>query len=311
MKPVEEAFASDAFRRVILPGIVVWLGVHPLIATLAARMESLYGVGSTLLLIAEVIFFGLVISSPVQPIYYVYEGFALQSLTAIAGWANKRRVRALNETLTEFELQTQLPGSLSPFDRSRCGKTYERLLDFPVRLRDDGMGEHYCERPTRLGNIIATYELYPKTRYGIDGVFYWFHLLHLAPENSQREFAGQYAFAESLVLASFSGALVAILHLFILIGFGIGKLFPNFIVVVLHTGPKTSASLMVFGVAIWAVFYAAALPAHREAGKQFQSIVDAVMPCFVDWISKARAPLDDTTIRESKKVWKYLGRTFE
>ena len=69
MEPVEEAFASDIFRRVILPGIVPAIGIHPLISIWASFLDSLCGIGATPMLVGEVVFFGLVVSSAIQWIY--------------------------------------------------------------------------------------------------------------------------------------------------------------------------------------------------------------------------------------------------
>jgi hypothetical protein len=301
MKPVEDAFASETFRRVILPGIVLAAGLHPLVSVLAPFIDSLYGLAASVLLVAEVVFFGLVVSSATQWIYYVYEGFRLQPLTAFAGRANRRRVQRLSELMNHL----QAPGSLSPQENSRT-RTYEALLDFPVRRRSDGTVEHFAERPTRLGNIIATYELYPKIAYGVDGVFYWFHLLNFASENSRRDFADQCAFAESLVLTPFSGALVVFLHVLVLIGFGIERWCHKPALVALHVVPKTSFSLMSFGIAVWGLFYLAALPTYRDVGKLFRSIVDIAMPSFLEWLQKVNAPLGDAAIQNAQKIRNHL-----
>jgi len=302
MKPVEDAFASETFRRVILPGIVLAAGVHPLVSTLAPTINSLYGVGASVSLIAEVIFFGLIASSATQWIYYVYEGFRLQSLTTLARDANERRVRQLDELMN----RPQPAGGFSSSQQESRSTAYEALQDFPIRKRGNGTEEHFAERPTRLGNIIAAYELYPETRYGVDGIFYWFHLLNFASDTSRKEFADQCAFAESLVLTSFSGALVAVLHALVLIGFGIGVWCPRLVFLDLRSGPRTSLSLMAFGIAVWAVFYAMALPAYRDAGKLFRSIVDIAMPPFFEWLQKVNAPANGTTIQNAKKIRDYL-----
>jgi hypothetical protein len=302
MKPVEDAFASESFRRVILPGIVLAAGLHPLVSNVAPFIGSLYGLAAPILLVAEVIFFGLVVSSATQWIYYVYEGFRLQPLTILASRANQRRVRRLNELMDRL----QAAESLSASQEDGRVKTYEALLDFPVRKRYDGTVEHFAERPTHLGNIIATYELYPKIGYGVDGVFYWFHLLNFASETLRRDFADQSAFAESLVLTSFSGALVAFLHALVLIGFAVGLWSHRLAFVVLHTTPRASFSLMAFGVAVWALFYAAAIPAYREVGTLFRSAVDVAMPSFVEWLQKVNAPLSEATVQSAQKIRDHL-----
>lgn len=247
MNPVEDTFASDTFRRVILPGIVLAVGVHPLIAQWTGPVESLYGVGPALMLVGEVIFFGLVVSSSVQWIYYVYEGFRLEWLTSCAHKRNKARLLNLKRSFGRLR-NIQKP---SQHVRDELFKVYETLLDFPVVSHGDGSWKRIAERTTRLGNIIAVYKLHPETRYGVDSILYWFHLLNLAPDRVQKDFSDKIAFAERLVLTSFSGALFAVLQAFVLIGFGIEKWFRLPVFVTLRVGPAVSTSLLGFGVAVW------------------------------------------------------------
>jgi hypothetical protein len=186
-------------------------------------IQNLYGVGPTTLIIAEIILLGLGISSATQWIYYVYEGFRLEWLTALAGRLNRARVSRAQQRTVEIQGDRDFD-DLSPSEKAEVTTIYEELGDFPVVRRHDGFMEYCAERPTRLGNIIATYELYADSRYGIDGTSFWHHFLNLASDATRRDFAETYSFAESLVLASFAGALVATLHLFVLIGFAIGRL---------------------------------------------------------------------------------------
>jgi hypothetical protein len=303
MKPVEDAFASDTFRRVILPGIVLAIGIHPLIANWVHILDRLYGIGATPMLVAEVIFFGLVVSSAINWIYYVYEGFRLAPLTALAHHINRRRVKKLMEVRREL----QALKDRTPSQQNKFYQAYEGLRDFPVRKRPDGKIEYFAERPTVLGNIIAVYELYAQTRYGFDGVDYWSHLLSFASPEARKEFSDQYAFAESLVLTSFSGALVTILYVFLLIGFAIGKFFPGLAVVTVQAGPAAAVALLAFGIVVWIVFYEAALPAHREAGRTLKSVIDTSVPEFLVWLSKVRAPLDEATVEKLEKLRRYLA----
>src|SRR5262245_19370180 len=97
MKPVEDAFASDIFRQVVLPGVVLSVGLHPLISIWMPAVESLYGVGSMALIAAEIIVLGLAVSSGIQWIYYVYEGFRLEWLTSFAGWRNGQTLKRRQE----------------------------------------------------------------------------------------------------------------------------------------------------------------------------------------------------------------------
>jgi len=303
MKPIEEAFASDSFRRVILPGIVLAIGIHPLISTWEVVIESIYGIGPTVLLVAEVVLCGLLISSATQWIYYVYEGFRLSSLTALARQANERKLRFLTARFAALDAKA----TRSNDEENEFSTAYEGLLDFPVRALPNGAVERYCERPTRLGNIIAVYELYAQTRYGFDGVFYWYHLLSFGPEQSRKDWAEQMSFGESLVLTSFAGVLVCVLHLLVLAGFGIGALSKHLVFLSLRTGPIASFLLFLVGVAIWWLFYLAALPAHRDAGKILQSAIDIAIPSFSEWVNKVRAPLEKPVADRVQQLNRYIA----
>jgi hypothetical protein len=154
MKPVEEAFASTGFRRVVLPGIVVTAGIHPLVAEAMASIVTIYSIPSVVLVVAEVLVFGLVISSGLQWIYYVYEGFRLPFVTKMA--------RRLNESKLERQQARRRAiyagrtfDQLSEPDKEETTRIYEYLSDFPVRPAGHGGVEHYLDRPTRLGNIIG------------------------------------------------------------------------------------------------------------------------------------------------------------
>lgn len=304
MKTVEDAFASATFRRVVLPGIVMAAGVHPLLSRWTPAIERLYGIGPTVFIIAEVIVLGLAVSSTLQWIYYVYEGFRLEWLTALAGRLNRRTLASQQRRWSEVQGDRDFD-ELSPTEQAEVIKITEYLRDFPERRCPDGSMEYFVERPTRLGNIIATYETYAESRYGVDGLDFWHHLLNLAPDASRKSFDENYAFAESLVLASFAGALVAIIHLLVLVGFAIGAL-ARF-GVELATGPSASAGLILAGVAVWWLFYQAALPAHRGAGDALRAIIDAVMPKFMEWATNVRVPPPDEAIERVAALNRYLA----
>jgi hypothetical protein len=97
VKPLEEVFGSRTFRRIVLPGIVLTLGLHPVVSTLLGAFGYLYGVkDGAVILVVEVLFWGLLVSSAINPIYYVYEGFRLPWLSARA--RSKRKTREESRT---------------------------------------------------------------------------------------------------------------------------------------------------------------------------------------------------------------------
>lgn len=287
MKPLEQAFASRTIRRIVLPGIIFTAGVHPVISGLLAQFGEVYGLKEAgLVLVIEIFFWGLVISSAINPIYYVYEGFRLPWVTAAARSANRKLVA---KTAAELK-RLWTPDTyqhLSTRDRERVALLYQTLKDFPLQRPTQGEeAAHFVERPTRLGNIIATYELYPRSRYNVDGVFYWHHLLSFAPAMVVAEFDDTYGFAESLLLTSFAGALVALSNAAIVLGFIVAAIFPALAIAHVSINELHALALVVFGLLVFGLFYYLALPAHRAAGKIFCTAVDLAIPQFEEWVEK-------------------------
>jgi hypothetical protein len=269
-------------------------------------VQSLYGIGPTTFIVAEIIVLGLGISSATQWIYYVYEGFRLEWLTAFAGEINRSRLSRQKKRLLKIQGEREFD-DLSRREKDEVTKIYEYLMDFPLLSRDGSPMEYSLERPTRLGNIIATYELYAESRYGIDGIDFWYHFLNLASDATRKEFDEKYSFAESMVLASFAGALVAVLHFLVLIGFAIGYLKDTLVLFRLPVGSmKVSISLTLFGLLVWFLFYLASLSAHREAGAALRAIIDSAFPKFSDWATTMQVPAAGETVEKITRLNEYL-----
>jgi hypothetical protein len=215
----------------------------------------------------------------------------------------------LDRELTDENLILE-PGrdfeTLSPSEQSRVTRIYEYLLDFPLTVKSNGSAEHLAERSTRLGNIIAGYEAYADSRYGIDGTYFWHHLLNFASDASRKAFEDAYSFAESLVLASFAGAIVAILHFIALLGFAVGEFDESLVFIRVVSGPLISSVFAVFGLVVWFGFYRASFPAHREAGASLRAIIDVGHPTFVEWAKSVQVPAPDDTIKQVEVLNEYL-----
>src|SRR5512143_2874911 len=118
MKPVEDVFSSDVFRRVVLPGIVLTAGFHPLMYSRLQSVTSLYGIGATALVVAEIVVLGLAASSAIQWIYYVYEGFRLEWLTSLAWRMNRARVQRLQTEWRTIQAERDFE-ALGPSEQAR------------------------------------------------------------------------------------------------------------------------------------------------------------------------------------------------
>jgi hypothetical protein len=82
-----------------------------------------------------------------------------------------------------------------------------RRLEAEVESRQypiNADGEPYVEFPTRLGNIIEEYETYPRIKYGISSVFYWYRLWVVIDKDLRDEIDNAQSVVDSSVYISFS-----------------------------------------------------------------------------------------------------------
>lgn len=278
MKALDDAFGGSTFQGVVLPGVVGMLAAHPPLVPYLREVRQVFDVESGIIVAAEIIVIGLIFSSASRPIYWIYEGFRWKWLTRPAGKWNKRCVMAWQSEMSRI-YNGRSAKELSPDEHDRVETLNENLSDFPTQGTDENY-YWFAERPTRLGNIISTYELYPSLKYGIDGRTYWHHLLNLAGDSTRKEFDDQQNFARSLVLTSFAGACVSVIGCFLLLGLLLGKLRPSLALIGVTVGVRGASVLGCVGLLIWAAFYWLSLPAHRDASEMFKAIVDDVHSKF-------------------------------
>jgi hypothetical protein len=161
------SFGLPFFYRVVLPGTLIGSAALPLIRGAFTRLGiSIVGTDTQAALAALVaVAIGFVLSVLDDPIYQFYEGrrgwpdWLARDLTA--GWT--RRVRFLQEEADKAK---------------KCGDTatYDELWYEIRQYPTDDEGTYIATRPTKMGNILASYESYPERRYGMDSVFYWYRL---------------------------------------------------------------------------------------------------------------------------------------
>jgi hypothetical protein len=140
--------------------------------------------------------------------------------------------------------------------------------------------------------------------YGVDGVFFWHHLTTLAPEGIREEFKESYTLAESLLLASFAGILVAVCHLGVVAAMLLGTYYA---VAPAPLSPAMAVVLFLVGLAAAILFYRVALPAHREAGRVFRALVDLAVPQLQNCLEKATPAINADLKKKSEEMSAYLG----
>jgi hypothetical protein len=92
-----------------------------------------------------------------------------------------------------LEEQESLPG-----DNARYNAIWQTLRFYPM----DDKGNSYASHPTLLGNIIAEYEKYPLTRYGMVSGFYWPRIWLLLEKEKKEEIDGSWSVGDGLLSLS-------------------------------------------------------------------------------------------------------------
>jgi hypothetical protein len=169
----------------------------------------------------------------------------------------------------------------------------EYISDF--YLDDDGKPL----RPTRLANVIASYERYPERRYAVNGIEFWHHIINFAPEHLRKQLDDVVSVAQSLVLASAAGVIVALSGMLLATGLFLGE-YRTFLTV--PVGNRTAVLYCVLGIAGWVMFYRLAVVAHREVSSVFRAITDLAMPAFVAWLKTVQVPLSNDDISKAQDV---------
>jgi hypothetical protein len=292
-------FSGAQLKRLLLPGLIASIGLHayrPL--AIVSDFTKPLEIDQNVLFFIEVILFGFLLSSSSRTIFYIYEGFRLPWITWPAKlWTARKVLRRQSRLEDLFEKGMQ--GS------AEAERIQSYLADFPYRA--DGADFVYeAERPTRIGNIIASYELYPENVYGIDAVFYWNHLTFLAPKELREDLDDKSSLAESVLLSSGAGAVIAIVSFLVLLykTLKFSYLKGNFFLP--PEGKTLALHTFLFGVVAFLVFYRLSFPAYREYRDSFRAMIDLAIPEFETWLSKAPVAPPAELKEDARKVEEYL-----
>ena len=251
--------------RLLIPGFLLTLGLYPILA----KVKSYFGWQLNLeyLLIFSVILTGWLVVTLDQPIYMLLEGrrFWPQRLKTLFVWRERKRLERLFHTTQKFY---HLDEMSYPIQSRGYKRLYQeasvKLRYFP--LNNDGEAE--ARYPTRLGNLIDSYESYPHTRYGIDSIFYWYRLALKLDKDLREEIDTRQALADSSIYGCVSLFVSGLLWLF----YGVTAFFGNSIFNTLAPGWMLAVS----GAFILLSFllYRAALYSQAQYGEFFKSIFD-------------------------------------
>ena len=153
-------------------------------------------------------------------------------------------------------------------DTLRYDELWRQLRMFPL----DAKGEPRATHPTLLGNIVAAYEEYPVTRYGMDPVFYFPRIWMQLEKERKEEIDASWSKADgllSLSAVSFLGGTLWICAVVLRMA-GLSILEPRPPLEDFLVGISSGLSLFVLGY----LLYRISLGFHVLSGETFKAIFD-------------------------------------
>lgn len=306
MNDLSQAFASAFFFRILLPGLTFAIGLHPYLNEVAPLQEAVgsYPAGPSLVFLVEVTFFGLVAYASTLPIYYVAQGLRLGFLTFPAKLLNQWRLTKKAQALRDLHGGRPREG-LTVREFRQAQQLYLYLQDFPCLPGEGGQAEWKLDGSTRLGNIIATYETYPDSRYGIDTVAFRDHFLYLFPDEIRRELDSTLAVGTGMVLSTAAALLILLISGLLLVCRGVGALLPW---AALGAAPLSDSMLLLltcYSLLCFVLFNFLARVVHRDYGRRFRAAFDLFVPRFTQWLGDHSAPVHWELVARSVAVRDY------
>lgn len=267
------------FMRLVLPGLLATAVLYPAVSRLLEYFppdpDHLW---QRLVAYAVVVFLpGALISTANSEIYKLYEGRT--------GWPPRLRVWAIKRQ------QARVDKLKKAADATLEQTVYDEIW-YELRVyKLNDKGQPLATHPTMIGNILAGYEQYPNTRYGMDSVFFWPRIWMQMDKDKKEDIDSQWSIADgflTLSAISLAAAPVWAAQATFSALFSIGATFL----------PLHSAGYALLAAPAWLVlgyfWYRLSLPFHRENGEVFKAIFDLY-----------RDKVRDMTARKphEKKLW--------
>ncbi len=260
-------FGYPFFIRVVLPSII-WVGaMYPMTMWLKTHLfdERVSTASAAGILAAVAFILILVIDLLRSHVYLVYEG-----RSSWIPWARRKLQAKLARKVERYFQRAEQ-------EQARQSSTYKEtwswLRMFPIGLD----GKPSVQRPTLLGNVMAAYEYYPLSRYGMDSIFYWYRLWFKLPESIRKVYNLVSAEAQWLIYTSLALCISAIVYFAY---FSLTLLARYFTLPFLSEGGFDSALIWPSGLLVLLsltgsfLTYRLSIVAHRRVGEYFKSIFD-------------------------------------
>ena len=187
----------------MLPGLIVALALLPLTeATLYVLNVDNY---KEAVFVALALISGWIVLLLDMPIYMLFEGRRF--------WPSKLRsafIQNENKRLSHLlEIDQRYRKKESNVSIDDLKEAWFDIRRFPL----DEKGYPVVRFPTRLGNLIASYEEYPETRHGMDSIFFWPRIWIMLDKDLREEIDSSQARADSALYTSFTLYFLGLMYL--------------------------------------------------------------------------------------------------
>jgi len=298
-------FGIKLVFRLVFPGLLIAIAMHPLVHAFLAKLDVPLQI--EYLFPVEVIAWGWIVVICDMQIYMLYEGrrywprWLRRSMIGL----EQRRLRRLAQLVKN-----------SKEDRRRYLEASVDYAHFPI----DEDGTPRVEHPTRLGNLIEAFENYPKVKYGIRSVFYWYRLWVVLDKDLREEIDNAQAVVDSTVYVSFafyvSGMLALIYAAIRVLPLSPYEFLAQLPAFALPSAPAAAVlwKLALLSFILGYAIYRGSLHAHANFGELFKSVFDQyrdklVVDSVVAEVSRlANAPdLNGQSCRAKYSIaWRFL-----
>ena len=252
-------FGTKLLFRLVFPGAILAAALAPAVHALLHAMGIWIKIQFAYPF--EAVIWGWLVVVCDMPIYMLFEGRRF--------WPNFLRQALLKRE--ELRLKRVKDLTDSP---ARSRNYLEASVEYGLFPADDN-GKAYVEHPTRLGNIIESYEIYPKVKYGLDSVFFWYRLWVVIDKDLREEIDNAQAVVDSTVYVAFTSYVAGIVMLvYSAVQFFQMRLPTVAVLPYVRPGPYFLLGLSVACLIIGYSIYRLSLPIHAQFGELFKSVFD-------------------------------------
>ncbi len=272
--------------RLLLPATILAAALFP--AAVSLRDLAYPGLSDGLLFTILGLLAGLAFLMLDMPVYMLLEGRRYWP-GWLRRWGIAREARRLQGLTRRADAET---------DKTKQVELDLLAAQFPV---DRKTGRPAARYPTRLGNLLASFETYPTVKYGLDGVFFWPRLWVAIDKDLRDELDG----AQAVVAGAIYGcaALAAAAMICVIYAFALAHgAQPDWRWLAASLG----CILLSFAC------YRAALPRYDQYGALFAAVFDQhrgkleLGGLLADLDAHMKAEPARTKAEEGRAVWRFL-----